>query len=257
MGICASCTRSLDDGLLYLDANEAPTPDQLRAKWKSCPRCSEFARAHIFLPLRSAFGSPVKQRRSRKNPLGLQSDCIFHRNGKNLGQQNTGHERHVCGGVETRSRAAPAGSRTPDVVLTLAQVETLVMDQAGWIELTEEGKKKLRTHLVSERSRSNRQAILKLRRSRGQLCCDACSTKLGCRFGAEYEELIEVHHRRPLAQGVQTPTPSDFALLCPTCHRAVHWHREEPMLVEQLQRQLAAGAQPAARGPVIRRASRS
>ena len=38
-------------------------------------------------------------------------------------------------------------------------------------------------------------------------------------------EIIVAHHVVPLAdtKGMsRTSTPSDFAMLCPTCHRAVH-----------------------------------
>lgn len=34
--------------------------------------------------------------------------------------------------------------------------------------------------------------------------------------------LMDVHHKHPLAEGVRYTTIEDFALLCPTCHRAEH-----------------------------------
>jgi 5-methylcytosine-specific restriction enzyme A len=34
--------------------------------------------------------------------------------------------------------------------------------------------------------------------------------------------LLDVHHRRPLEEGVRYTTSADFELLCPTCHRIEH-----------------------------------
>src|SRR6266542_6546163 len=96
MESCPSCTRNLDEGLLYLDAHENPVREQSKAAWKSCPRCSQIAGVHVFLPM-ADFGAPVKQRETDRNPAGLQSDCTFHRNNANKDVTRPADARRFCG----------------------------------------------------------------------------------------------------------------------------------------------------------------
>jgi 5-methylcytosine-specific restriction protein A len=59
----------------------------------------------------------------------------------------------------------------------------------------------------------------------------------GCDFRHENVSLFDAHHKRPLWLGVQTTTPSDMAVLCPTCHRVVHHcvpHAYLPMEIPEL-----------------------
>jgi len=86
-----------------------------------------------------------------------------------------------------------------------------------------EGGKVLRTHLRTERDGNAARLAKELTRKRsktGKLCCEAC----GCVPEDDYRglDLIEAHHRIPLAHGVRSTKPEDFAMLCPNCHRAVH-----------------------------------
>jgi len=59
----------------------------------------------------------------------------------------------------------------------------------------------------------------------GLLKCDECgfdamNKVVGTRI--KPRSLLDVHHMNPLAEGKRYTTVSDFALLCPTCHRYVH-----------------------------------
>lgn len=87
----------------------------------------------------------------------------------------------------------------------------------------EEGGKRLRKHLLAERDASASRKAKELARSRskdGKLSCEAC----GSIPENDYEglDIIEAHHSNPLANGKRQTKHSDFKMLCPCCHRAVH-----------------------------------
>lgn len=57
--------------------------------------------------------------------------------------------------------------------------------------------------------------------------CQACDLALAERYGAPGNDFIEVHHLRPLAslkegKPVSYDVATDFAVLCPNCHRMIH-----------------------------------
>jgi hypothetical protein len=86
-----------------------------------------------------------------------------------------------------------------------------------------EGGKILQTHLRTERDAKAAKLAKELARKRsktGKISCEACA----CVPEDDYQglDLIEAHHRIPLSRGVRETKPSDFAMLCPNCHRAVH-----------------------------------
>jgi hypothetical protein len=147
--------------------------------------------------------------------------------------------------AETARRKATERSSMPrdpepkDVKLSGAQIDAVVRDQTGGARLGAEGRKFLRTHVVTERKASNRKYLLELRALQGGLSCDACGLDLAKRYGAEHAEVLELHHRVPLRKGAQRPKGTDaFALLCPTCHRVVHYRREDPLDVAVLRAKL-------------------
>jgi 5-methylcytosine-specific restriction endonuclease McrA len=86
-----------------------------------------------------------------------------------------------------------------------------------------EGSKVLRTHLRTERVGNAvklAKALARKRSRNGKLTCEACA----CVPEEDYAglDLIEAHHCVPLSLGVRETKPTDFAMLCPSCHRAVH-----------------------------------
>lgn len=57
--------------------------------------------------------------------------------------------------------------------------------------------------------------------------CQACALLMVDRYGPLGEDFIEVHHLRPLAslregEAVKYDVATDFAVLCPNCHRMIH-----------------------------------
>jgi len=91
-----------------------------------------------------------------------------------------------------------------------------------------EGRIVYRLHKLRERSASVARKTKELMRDRlGQLKCEACGCGeegLRLRFHLDEADLFECHHRAPLGanDGPVTTQPDHLAVLCPTCHRAIH-----------------------------------
>jgi 5-methylcytosine-specific restriction protein A len=67
--------------------------------------------------------------------------------------------------------------------------------------------------------------FLKERTQNKSLRCDQCSFDPAGRVDVSViraRSLLDVHHKYPLEEGVRYTNISDFALLCPTCHRIEH-----------------------------------
>jgi 5-methylcytosine-specific restriction protein A len=63
------------------------------------------------------------------------------------------------------------------------------------------------------------------RRNAGNLRCDRCPFNPMIQLAGSAikpRSVLDVHHRRPLEEGVRRTTLADFELLCPTCHRIEH-----------------------------------
>lgn len=144
--------------------------------------------------------------------------------------------KRQAGGRTNRNSSEPK-----DLKLSGPQIEAVIREQTGGVVLGAEGRKFLRTHIVTERNARNRKYILELRADRGALSCDACGTEPSRRYGPEHAAVLELHHRIPLSRGAQRPRGTEaFALLCPTCHRVVHYRREDPLDVDVLRARLRA-----------------
>jgi 5-methylcytosine-specific restriction enzyme A len=85
------------------------------------------------------------------------------------------------------------------------------------IQLFEEGRRRYVTHLRAERSKGAVQAL----KSNEAWICDICGEDFFVKYGVKY---IEAHHKIPVStySSSHTVRLSEFALLCPNCHKAVH-----------------------------------
>lgn len=101
---------------------------------------------------------------------------------------------------------------------------------------SKEGELKLVSHLVRERNKGLVSKKLKEAALTG-MRCEACDFSAEKSFPGLDSQLCEVHHCIPLAaSGPIAVGLQDLALLCPTCHRAIH--RTEPMMsVEEFREQ--------------------
>lgn len=86
-----------------------------------------------------------------------------------------------------------------------------------------EGTTLTRVHRRIERNRQLRTALIRDRRKRGLLRCDAC-LRGNPTSQARFDDVIfDVHHLVPLsAIGTTSTKISDVALLCANCHRIIH-----------------------------------
>lgn len=87
----------------------------------------------------------------------------------------------------------------------------------------DEGNKVLRTHLRTERdakAAKKAKELAKKNSKTGDVVCETCGEIPRKKYAGL--DLIEAHHRIPLARGARQTRPEDFAMLCPCCHRAVH-----------------------------------
>lgn len=76
-----------------------------------------------------------------------------------------------------------------------------------------------------------------LRRAGQPLVCEACGVDVAKRYDLAAGSGVECHHVLPLASGVRRTRLADLALVCPTCHRALH-SRSRWDSVQQLQAHL-------------------
>jgi hypothetical protein len=91
-----------------------------------------------------------------------------------------------------------------------------------------EGVRKLRQHWYMERDSDLPKAAKEaFKKDHGELFCEICGVRPEPTYG---HAIIDAHHRLPLskyAERMKTHTePSDFAILCPSCHRAVHKQKD-------------------------------
>ncbi|WP_438997784.1 HNH endonuclease [Candidatus Puniceispirillum sp.] len=100
-----------------------------------------------------------------------------------------------------------------------------LIDPNDLITKAEEGKKKLVSHYVRERSSKLRKCKLqKVIKEHGHLKCECCDTTGDTYLPEIRKRVFEVHHKIPLAD-IDTKiemTVDDLALLCANCHRAIH-----------------------------------
>jgi hypothetical protein len=194
-------------------------------EWKSCPKCSsdtaEHDCEHVYYPYPEDFGT-TDERASKPNPDGPQSYCIECRErGSRSGKMLR------CSFIQAARKGGP--KRT---VLADPDVAALVGDAPA--DFPAEGERRLREHIEIERAKGIRRKVLDLKSSRGALACEGCGQDPADKYGPGLSLVLEVHHKIPLARGVQKAEVTDFAVLCPTCHRVVHFGTYEPMPIGDL-----------------------
>ncbi|ODM44898.1 hypothetical protein A9O63_03810 [Cereibacter johrii] len=67
--------------------------------------------------------------------------------------------------------------------------------------------------------------FIRIRQKEGALTCDDCGfdpISLFSDSSVSPRRMLDVHHKCPMQEGIRYTTVNDFALLCPTCHRAEH-----------------------------------
>lgn len=96
-----------------------------------------------------------------------------------------------------------------------------------------EGQRKLRLHIVYERSRKNRSRAIKIHGCRCQVCDFDFDATYGPDLASSY---IEIHHLRSITEiaGGCIDPALDLAPLCANCHRMAHRRRTEIVPLQEL-----------------------
>lgn len=75
--------------------------------------------------------------------------------------------------------------------------------------------------------------------SKGRICF-VCNCDLEKIYGKDFGNLIEVHHKNPIASGKRETTLDDLVPVCPNCHRALHSKPNGGYTLEELKELMAA-----------------
>jgi 5-methylcytosine-specific restriction enzyme A len=104
-----------------------------------------------------------------------------------------------------------------------------------------EGKKKLVTTQVYERSKQLRDRAIDHYTNDGVIVCAACGFDFYKTYGEVGRGYIEIHHQKPIFQYEETnfsrlvsDALKDLIPLCANCHRIVHRKRDKPLSIEEL-----------------------
>lgn len=106
--------------------------------------------------------------------------------------------------------------------------------------LFQEGGRKYVTHLMAERSKG----VVNVLKGIELWLCDICGEDFFAKYGVKY---IEAHHKVPISKytASYTVSISDFVLLCPNCHKAVHVYMKKCGLeYEKIKSIMAAKVHP-------------
>lgn len=109
----------------------------------------------------------------------------------------------------------------------------------AWKPKTEEGRRRLVTHLRIERSATAASQAKRRHLANDPRCsCEACGFSFSDMYGDHGSNYIEAHHRIPLSdlETPKAPVAADFALVCANCHRMLHRTRDLQLTVEELAR---------------------
>lgn len=89
-----------------------------------------------------------------------------------------------------------------------------------------EGGRRLVRQARAERSRRLREAAIRIHGEK----CTVCGFDFKERYGDHGAGYIEVHHLRPLSQGVREVDPAkDLTVVCANCHAMMHRRSKEPL----------------------------
>lgn len=117
---------------------------------------------------------------------------------------------------------------------------TSMTSDEGTTDLLEE--RRYRMHRRIERN----PRAAKLAQKHHGIRCQACDLVMAENYGQLGKDFIEVHHLRPLAslregEAVKYDVTTDFAVLCPNCHRMIH-RMNDPSDLEKLREIIHATA---------------
>lgn len=169
---------------------------------------------------------------------------------KQLPNQWSDFESKITIGFTTESRleslvSAIIFSISLPLVLLQEDLEPLPLDSTGGVAKLE-GEKSTVIQNKYERSRFNRTMCLRFH----GFSCMACGDTLTNKYGAVADELVHVHHIKPVSTlgGATVVDPiNDLIPLCPNCHNVIH-RTNPPMSVPELRDIISQGSDSSAEG---------
>lgn len=165
------------------------------------------------------------------------------------------YEAGTVVGVEYSVDAMPPEA---ELIADLKEVIRLYRDLspvADWrrdSEMLKEARRErgVRTYIEAKRYRNHRsierRTPSKAVKEALGTCCQGCKVELTDRYGRAGKGVIEAHHLRPLStladgESVEYDVTTDFAVLCPNCHRVIH-RMKNPADLEALRRLISRQA---------------
>lgn len=131
-------------------------------------------------------------------------------------------------------------SEIEETYVVLHRDETLKSEISSFQDEVQyqEGEIRYVTHLMAERSKG----VVSVLKNTSSWVCEICSEDFNVRYGVHY---IEAHHKIPITtySSKHVVKPSDLALLCPNCHKAVHiYMKKENFEYDEIKELLASRA---------------
>lgn len=134
--------------------------------------------------------------------------------GTSTGNSDTSASQMCSRSISGEEKSSPILSQIP---LSLEEIEEKKPAQRT------EGKRRLQTHYRRERSPTLRKCkIERMIKEHGALICECCGTKAETYQKLRRQRIFEVHHKKPLSDGLTINGIDDLALLCANCHRGIH-----------------------------------
>jgi 5-methylcytosine-specific restriction protein A len=129
-------------------------------------------------------------------------------------------DRAVWNNFESRSKRV---KEVASLIIKHVVDAPLTDDEDEEEEEFAEGRVLTRVHTRIERNRKLRNALIRDRRKRDLLRCDACLTTNPTAHSRLDDAIFDAHHLIPIAALGSTKTKlKDVALLCANCHRLIH-----------------------------------
>jgi predicted HNH restriction endonuclease len=121
------------------------------------------------------------------------------------------------------------------------ETASYLLEEADDIGVREGGIRYVHHRVIERNSRGlKNMKILLAAANKGKIACEGCGLDMKKRYGFP-EPIIDCHHLYPLSEldGREVRTElSDLALLCPSCHRAIH-KQEDCSDLDELRRRLS------------------
>lgn len=127
--------------------------------------------------------------------------------------------------LEVESKNAWIGIEDEIIFAEKSQINQNVENAIGRDLAALEGVEDERLVKLKRRAAWIADKFVRARRSNSSLYCDHCAfnpAEIAKDLNVSPRQLLDVHHKNPMFEGIRYTTEADFELLCPNCHRIEH-----------------------------------